>query len=160
MGKTLRKLIDEAKTIVSTERSDLNQAKTLSRIHNRLFVRLGKDSSQYSVYEDVTVANQLVYELPTNCRINNIVNMTIQVETYEDSGVYEDYEYKSLDESIDFDNCFIRGDANDEYKLYENVYLNAKAVDWSADKKRLCIVGSGKNSFGRVFLVDSGTNAG
>lgn len=120
MGKTLQELIDEAKTIVSTERSDLNQAKTLSRIHNRLFVRLGKDSSQYSVHEDVTVADQLVYDLPTNCRINNIVNMKIQVETYEDSGVYEDYEYKSLDESIDFNNCFIRGDDNDEYKLYEN----------------------------------------
>lgn len=33
-------------------------------------------------------------------------------------------------------------------------------MDWTADKKRICVVGAGKNNFGRVILVDSGTNAG
>ncbi len=40
------------------------------------------------------------------------------------------------------------------------MYTNAKAIDWTADRKRICIVGAGKNNFGRVILVDSGTNAG
>ncbi len=38
--------------------------------------------------------------------------------------------------------------------------MNARAIAWSADGKRICIVGAQKGSFGRVLLVDSGTNAG
>ena len=38
--------------------------------------------------------------------------------------------------------------------------MNAKAIDWTSDRKRICVVGAGKNSFGRVVLVDIGTNVG
>jgi hypothetical protein len=47
-----------------------------------------------------------------------------------------------------------------EVKKYENFYPNARAIDWSADRKRICVVGSGKQTFGRVVLVEAGTNAG
>ncbi len=47
-----------------------------------------------------------------------------------------------------------------ESKKYEDFYPNAKAIDWSADRKRICVVGAGKQMFGRVALVDAGTNAG
>jgi len=46
------------------------------------------------------------------------------------------------------------------YKKYDNVFPNAKGLDWTADKKRICVVGEGKNQFGRVILIETGTNAG
>lgn len=33
-------------------------------------------------------------------------------------------------------------------------------MDWSPDGKRICAVGEGKKVFGRVALVETGTNAG
>lgn len=47
-----------------------------------------------------------------------------------------------------------------EGKKYENFYAGARAIEWSADQKRVCVVGAGKSSFGRVALIESGTNAG
>jgi dipeptidyl aminopeptidase/acylaminoacyl peptidase len=43
---------------------------------------------------------------------------------------------------------------------YDNFFANAKSIDWSADGKRICAVGEGKTSYGRVGLVETGTNAG
>lgn len=43
---------------------------------------------------------------------------------------------------------------------FDNFFPNAKSLDWSADGKRICAVGEGKTSYGRVALVESGTNAG
>lgn len=45
-------------------------------------------------------------------------------------------------------------------KQYESFYPNGNCLDWSADRKRICVVGSNKGKFGRVGLVDTGTNAG
>ena len=47
-----------------------------------------------------------------------------------------------------------------EAKVFENCYMGCKAIDWTADNKRLCLVGSGKNRFGRVISVDTGTDVG
>lgn len=38
-------------------------------------------------------------------------------------------------------------------KQYDYFFPNAKSIDWSADGKRICAVGEGKNTFGRVGLV-------
>ena len=43
---------------------------------------------------------------------------------------------------------------------YENVFPNAKYLDWSADKKKVCIVGEGKNKFAKVISIDTGVTAG
>ena len=43
---------------------------------------------------------------------------------------------------------------------YDGVFANAKAISWSADRKRVCIVGDGKGKYGRVIMVETGTNSG
>jgi len=43
---------------------------------------------------------------------------------------------------------------------YDNVFPNAKYLDWSADKKKVCIVGEGKTKFGKVISIDTGITAG
>jgi WD40 repeat protein len=45
-------------------------------------------------------------------------------------------------------------------RQFENFFPNAKSIDWSADGKRICAVGEGKTTFGRVGLVETGTNVG
>ena len=40
---------------------------------------------------------------------------------------------------------------------YENVFPNAKYLDWSADKKKVCVVGEGKTKFAKVISIDMGT---
>ena len=43
---------------------------------------------------------------------------------------------------------------------YEGVFANAKYLDWSADKKKVCIVGEGKNKFAKIISIDTGVTAG
>jgi hypothetical protein len=38
--------------------------------------------------------------------------------------------------------------------------MGGKSIDWTSDNKRICVVGSGKNKFGRVISVDTGTDVG
>lgn len=43
---------------------------------------------------------------------------------------------------------------------YQGFYVGAKSIDWTSDNKRICVVGSGKTKFGRVALVEAGTDVG
>ena len=43
---------------------------------------------------------------------------------------------------------------------FENVFPNAKAIDWSPDRKKVCIAGEGKNRFAKVISIEMGTTAG
>ena len=45
-------------------------------------------------------------------------------------------------------------------KNFEGVYRGAKAIDWTSDEKRICIVGNAKGNFGRIISVDTGTDVG
>ena len=38
--------------------------------------------------------------------------------------------------------------------------MGAKSIDWTADNKKICVVGSGKGKYGRVVSIDTGTDAG
>jgi WD40 repeat protein len=45
-------------------------------------------------------------------------------------------------------------------KTYEECFPNCKAMDWTADNKKLCVVGAGKNKFGKVLTVETGVSVG
>lgn len=38
--------------------------------------------------------------------------------------------------------------------------MGTKSIDWTSDNKRICVVGSGKNKYGRVISVDTGSDLG
>lgn len=40
-----------------------------------------------------------------------------------------------------------------EVYKYEGVFPNAKDIDWSADRKKVCIVGEGKKIFAKVIGI-------
>lgn len=39
---------------------------------------------------------------------------------------------------------------NQTFQLF---YAGAKSIDWTSDNKRLCVVGSAKNKYGRVIAI-------
>lgn len=38
--------------------------------------------------------------------------------------------------------------------------MGARVIDWTSDNKRICVSGSGKNKYGRVVSVDTGSDLG
>lgn len=50
-------------------------------------------------------------------------------------------------------------EAKMEY-THENFYGGAKAIDWTSDSKKIGVVGSAKNRYGRVAAVDTGIDVG
>lgn len=38
--------------------------------------------------------------------------------------------------------------------------MGANVIDWTADHKKICVVGSGKTRYGKVVSVDTGTDVG
>ena len=38
--------------------------------------------------------------------------------------------------------------------------MGARAMDWTSDNKRICVVGTGKTKYGRVIAVETGTDVG
>ena len=47
-----------------------------------------------------------------------------------------------------------------ESKVFPGSWMGCLAIDWTSDNKKLCMVGSGKNKFGRVISIDTGTDVG
>lgn len=43
---------------------------------------------------------------------------------------------------------------------YQGFYVGGRSIDWTSDNKRICIVGTGKNRFGRVIGVETGADLG
>ena len=43
-----------------------------------------------------------------------------------------------------------------EVYQYHGVFPSAKYIDWSADRKKICVVGEGKNKFAKVISIDTG----
>jgi len=43
---------------------------------------------------------------------------------------------------------------------YHGVFPNAKYLDWTSDKKKVCVVGDGKNRFAKVLSIDTGVEVG
>lgn len=117
---TLDQIINESSTLRRSTRSKEDQALSLSRICQRLYIRLGRNSNQYKSSTDVTVSSQTEYNLASDCKIENIVNMTIQVETTASSSEFEDYKYLSQDEISDYENYFTRSNTAGKYYLYES----------------------------------------
>ncbi|MGE5436615.1 MAG: hypothetical protein ACM3O3_05255 [Syntrophothermus sp.] len=116
---TLQEIINESNTLRKSSRLVEDQAKSLSRICQRLYIRLGRNSNQYKSYKDVTVASQTEYTFPTDCKISNIVNMVIQVETSSTSSEYENYKYLEQDQN-NSGNYFTMSNTAGKYYLYED----------------------------------------
>lgn len=84
------------------QESTANKVIDLNQIHKEVYIRLKRLKHEYEEYEDLTVANQLEYTLPTDCTIDNIIS--IQVSESPDittSTTFNEYTYAGLKDTID-----------------------------------------------------------
>ena len=79
-----------------------NKIIDLNQLHKEVYVRLKRLKHEYSTHEDITVADQLEYTLPTDCTIDNVIAIyvasSVDVETTTD---FDEYTYAGLKDTID-----------------------------------------------------------
>jgi hypothetical protein len=79
---------------VPNSESDANKIIDLNGIQDEVFVRLSRLRHDHEIYTDTTVADQLSYNLPSNCTIDNII--CIKVSTDSGATDWDTYEYAGL----------------------------------------------------------------
>jgi hypothetical protein len=114
---TLGQIIAKAAERYRTDRSSLNQGAAVCDIQRQLFVELGMLKTQYKTFTDVTIANQASYDLPTDCRIENVWSVQLEQSV---GGEYEKYDYAPLGQENVYGNYYTRGSASDEYMLFKD----------------------------------------
>jgi hypothetical protein len=114
----LTQIIAKAAERYRTSRSSANQGAAICDIQRQLFIELDMLKPQYSIHTDVTVADQASYELPTDCRIENV--WSIQVEQSEGSEEFDDFTYAPFGQYNIFGNYYTRGYEEDEYLLFKD----------------------------------------
>jgi hypothetical protein len=91
---TVRAIIDWVDRKVHNSETDANKIIDLNGIQDEIFVRLSRLRHDHEIYTDTTVADQLSYNLPSNCTIDNII--CIKVSTDSGATDWDTYEYAGL----------------------------------------------------------------
>lgn len=122
---TLQEILNYVDRKKPNSESNANKVIDLNKLQLEIFTKLNALSYNVKMATDTTVADQSEYDLPTNCRIENV--RFIEVETYEDSGEYDKYYYDGpQEEVIRLDKIFKRGSTNLKYSLLDDQsYLGA-----------------------------------
>lgn len=74
--------------------TDANKIIDLNGIQDEVFVKLSRLRHDHEIYSDTTVADQVSYNLPSNCTIDNII--CIKVSTTSTATDWDTYEYAGL----------------------------------------------------------------
>ena len=93
---TLQQIIDVLNDEIPDHgASDATLCRLINSVQMDVYLKLGRLSNYVEKYQGSdTVADQLGYPLPSNCRISDIV--TIEVATSTDNTEYETYEFRAL----------------------------------------------------------------
>lgn len=84
------------------QESTANKVIDLNQIHKEVYVRLKRLKHEYSTHEDITVADQLEYTLPTDCTIDNVIAIYVSSSTdVETSTDFDEYTYAGLKDTLD-----------------------------------------------------------
>ena len=82
--------------------STANKVIDLNEIHKEVYIRLKRLKHEYEEHEDLTVANQLEYTLPTDCTIDNIISVQVSDDADVTSATeFTEYEYAGLKDYLD-----------------------------------------------------------
>lgn len=106
---TLAEIIAYVDRKYPNSETDANKCIDLNFIHTSVFLEIQRLKNDHVIWADVTVADQTFYNLPTNGKIEDIVN--ISIETAVDSDEFDDYIYKGVNDDIRGINCYMRAEA-------------------------------------------------
>jgi hypothetical protein len=112
---TVQDIITYANRKFSNSESDANKIIDLDGIHKRIFLKLSRLTNSYVKHEDVTIADQLTYTLPTDCLPENIILIQVSDSTGEN---WYDFKYAGLKDYISDDRYWTK-DTVGTYALLE-----------------------------------------
>jgi hypothetical protein len=78
---TVQNIIDFADRKYPNSETDANKVSELNDIHTEIFVKIARLKNEYTYSEDTTAASQLIYELPTDCTVDNIIAIRVSKST-------------------------------------------------------------------------------
>jgi hypothetical protein len=87
----------------SNSESSANKILDIDAIHKRTFMKLSRLSNNYTKWPDVTIANQLVYNFPSDCSPENVVLIQVSDASGEE---WTDFKYAGLKDYISSGNCW------------------------------------------------------
>ena len=115
---TLQEILNYVDRKKPNSETNANKVIDLNKLQLEIFTKLNALTYNVSMATDTTVADQVEYDLPTNCRIENV--RFIEVETEEDSGEYDKYLYDGPQETLlSYGKIFKRGSTNLKYSLLD-----------------------------------------
>ena len=120
---TLQEIINYVDRKKPNSETNANKVIDLNKLQLEIFMKINALTYNVTMSTDTTVADQSEYDLPTNCRIENV--RFIEVETEESSDEYDKYLYEGpQEEDLSYDKIFKRGSTNLKYSLLdEQEYL-------------------------------------
>jgi hypothetical protein len=97
---TVQQICDYIDRKYPNSETDANKVSDLNDIHKRIFVRLARLKNETELYEDTTIANQLTYNLPSDCKIDDValvkvsqtttITVSTEWDTFEFAGIKDD----------------------------------------------------------------------
>lgn len=124
---TLAEIIAYADRKYPNQETDANKCIDLNLIHTKVFLEIQRLKNDYVIWSDVTVADQTFYNLPTNGKIEDIVN--ISIETAVDSDEFDNYIYKGINDEIQGIKCYMRAEAGTYALLNSEEPLDTTGLD-------------------------------
>lgn len=116
---TLQEIINYADRKFPNQESNANKIIDLNITYNKLFVKIKRLTNTYLLdASDVTVADQAEYDLPTGVQIEDVLKL--EVETADGSGIYDEFTYAGLKDSVKYGQVFMRGSTSAKFYLYDN----------------------------------------
>ena len=116
---TLQEILNYVDRKYPNQETVANKVIDLNKLQSEIFMKLNRLSNTYNIDTDtVTVADQKEYEFPTGVRIEDIVK--VEVESFKDSGHFEEYLYQGVKDILSRLMVFTRGEDSTKYCLYYN----------------------------------------
>lgn len=115
---TLTQIIAKSAERYTTTRTTANQGAAICDIQRQLYTKLGLLKPQYETYSADTIEDQASYSLPSNCRIENVLSVT--VEKTADGNNHEEYTYAPFEQQNTYGRYFTRGPSVDTFMLFKD----------------------------------------
>jgi hypothetical protein len=106
---TVQEIVNYVNRKYPNQETDANKVADLDMIHKDVYLRIRRLSNDFVIYEDITIAGQTFYNLPSSIRIEDVVR--IDVETGVNSDNYDTFEYAGVKDEVSGRQVYMRGES-------------------------------------------------
>lgn len=104
---TIQQIIDYVDRKYPNSETDANKVSDLNDSHKRVFVSLARLKSETEKYEDTTIANQLTYNLPSDCHIDDVALVKVsQTTEISSSTEWDTFEFAGIKDDVSVGNYY------------------------------------------------------